>query len=124
MAISFGSDPARVDTLVRVAMSEVQKLRDEGPSAADLQKQQEIERRELDVALQQNGVWTGSILTSIQFGIDPRRIAHRRERIDLLTTENLRDTFRKYFPANRRTVISLLPEATAAPDPGATPVRP
>jgi hypothetical protein len=28
-----------------------------------------------------------------------------------LTTENLRDTFRKYFPANPRTVISLLPEA-------------
>lgn len=110
MTVAFGSDPARVDTLVQATMSEIQKLCDGGPSAADLQRDQEIERRELDVALQQNGVWTGSILTSLQFGIDPRRIAHRRERIDLLTTENLRDTFRKYFPANRRTVISLLPE--------------
>jgi zinc protease len=104
-------------------MSEIQRLRDEGPSAADVQKDQEIERRELDVALQQNGVWTGSILTSLQFGIDPRRIAHRRERIDLLTTENLRDTFRKYFPANRRTVISLLPEAAADPGAGVSPAR-
>jgi zinc protease len=112
MTVAFGSDPARVDTLVQAAMSEIQKLRDEGPSAADLQKDKEIERRELDVALQQNGVWTGSILTSLQFGIDPRRIAHRRERIELLTTGNLRDTFRKYFPPNRRTVISLLPEAS------------
>ncbi|HYJ31845.1 MAG TPA: insulinase family protein [Candidatus Binatia bacterium] len=110
MTVSFGSDPARVDTLVQATLSEIQKLRDEGPSAADVQKDQEIERRELDVALQQNGVWTGSILTSLQLGIDPRRIAHRRERIGLLTIENLRDTFRKYFPANRRTVISLLPE--------------
>jgi zinc protease len=124
MTISFGSDPARVDTLVQVAMSEIQKLREEGPSAADLQKDQEIERRELDVALQQNGVWTGSILTSLQFGIDPRRIAHRRERIDLLTTENLRDTFRKYFPANRRTVISLLPEGSVEPGPGVPPAGP
>jgi len=121
MTVAFGSDPARVDTLVQAAMAEIQRLRDEGPSAADVQKDQEIERRELDVALQQNGVWTGSILTSLQFGIDPRRIAHRRERIDLLTTENLRDTFRKYFPANRRTVISLLPEAAAAPGAGASP---
>jgi zinc protease len=111
MSVSFGSDPARVDTLVQASLSEIQKLRDEGPSAADVQKDQEIERRELDVALQQNGTWTGSILASLQLGIDPRRIAHRRERIGLLTTENLRDTFRKYFPANRRTVISLLPEA-------------
>jgi len=110
MTVSFGSDPARVDTLVRATLSEIQKLRDEGPSAADLQKDQEIERRELDVALQQNGMWTGSILATLQFGIDPRRIAHRRERIGLLTTKNLRDTFRKYFPANRRTVISLVPE--------------
>jgi len=115
MSVAFGSDPARVDTLVQATMSEIQKLRDEGPSAADLQKDQEIERRELDVALQQNGTWTGSILTALQFGIDPRRIAHRRERIDLLTTENLRDTFRKYFPADRRTVISLLPETAASP---------
>jgi zinc protease len=111
MTVAFGSDPARVDTLVQATLSEIQKLRDEGPSAADVQKDQEIERRELDVALQQNGMWTGSILTSLQLGIDPRRIAHRRERIGLLTTENLRDTFRKYFPADRRTVISLLPEA-------------
>jgi len=125
MTVAFGSDPARVDTLVQATLSEIQKLRNDGPSAADLQKDQEIERRELDVALQQNGVWTGSILTSLQFGIDPRRIAHRRERIDLLTTQNLRDTFRKYFPANRRTVISLLPEASASggTTAGEAPVR-
>jgi zinc protease len=123
MTVSFGSDPARVDTLVQATMSEIRKLRDEGPSASDLQKDQEIERRELEVALQQNGVWTGSILTSLQFGIDPRRIAHRRERIDLLTTENLRDTIRKYFPPDRRTVISLLPEAAAEQGPGGTGTR-
>jgi len=121
MAVSFGSDPARVDTLVQATLLEIQKLRDEGPSAADLQKDQEIERRELDVALQQNAVWTGSILTTLQLGIDPRRIAHRRERIGLLTIENLRDTFRKYFPADRRTVISLLPEGTS--EPGTVPPR-
>ena len=112
MAVSFGSDPARVDTLVQATLSEIQELREEGPSAADLEKDQEIERRELDVALQQNPTWTGSILVSLQFGIDPRRIAHRRERIGLLTTENLRDTFRKYFPPNRYTVITLVPEAS------------
>jgi len=124
MAVSFGSDPARVDTLVQATLLEIQKLRDEGPSAADLQKDQEIERRELDVALQQNAVWTGSILTSLQFGIDPRRIAHRRERIGLLTVENLRDTYRKYFPPNRRTVISLLPEGSSEHGTVAPPAGP
>ena len=124
MNVSFGCDPARVDTMVKVTLAEIQKLRDNGPSAADLQKDQEIERRELEVALQQNGTWTGSILTCLQLGIDPRRIAHRRERIDLLTPANLKDTFRKYFPLDRRTVITLLPEAAAGAGAGATPVTP
>ena len=119
MNVGFGCDPARVDTMVKATLAEVQKLRDDGPTSADVQKDQEIERRELEVALQRNGTWTGSILTSLQAGIDPRRIAHRRERIDLLNTENLKETFRKYFPLDRRTVITLLPEATAGANPAA-----
>ncbi len=111
-SIRFGCDPARVDTLITAALNEVKALREKGPSAADLQKQQEIERRELEVSLQQNAFWTGSILTSLQFGIDPRRIAHRRERIEGLTTDSLHETFRKYFPLDRRTVITLVPEST------------
>jgi zinc protease len=88
-----------------------QQLRAKGPSTEDVKKQQEIERRELEVALKQNGMWTGSILASLQCGIDPRRIAHRRERIDLLNRDNLRETYWKYFPLDRRTVITLLPAA-------------
>jgi len=112
MTVSFGCDPARVDTLVAVTLAQIEELRDKGPSAGDVQKQQEIERRELEVALKQNGMWTGSILASLQSGIDPRRIAHRRERIDLLSRDNLRETYRKYFPLDRRTVITLLPATT------------
>ncbi len=123
MNVSFGCDPARVDSMVAAAFTEIRKLREGGPSAADVQKDQEIERRELEVALQQNGTWTGSILTCLQVGIDPRRIAHRRERIDLLTAENLRETLRKYFPLDRRTVISLLPAAGVGGEASGAPNR-
>jgi zinc protease len=123
MNVAFGCDPARVDTMVAATLAEIRKLREAGPSTSDVQKDQEIERRELEVALQQNGVWTGSILTCLQLGIDPRRIAHRRERIDLLNVENLRDTYRKYFPLDRRTVISLLPAAAAGGESSVTPDR-
>ena len=44
-----------------------------------------------------------------------------RERIDLLTRENLRETFRKYFPLDRRSVVTLLPEAGMGSGGGATP---
>lgn len=115
MSVRFGCDPARLDTLVAVTLDEIRKLRDQGPSDADLEKDQEIERRELEVSLQQNGYWTGSILSCLQLGINPLRITHRRERIDALQRDALRETFRKYFPLDRYTVVSLLPATGIAP---------
>jgi zinc protease len=114
-SIAFGSSPENVDKLVAAALDEVKKLCDQGPSAADVTKQQEVERRELEVAMKQNGTWSGSLQTVHMYGWDPRRIAKRRERIDLLNPTNLKDTFRKYFPLDHYSVLSLLPEAGAAP---------
>ena len=111
--ISFGCAPENVDKMVAAAIAEVKKLREQGPSAADVQKDQEVERRELEVALKQNAFWTGGLQTLHSLGWDARRIAKRRERIDLLTTENLKATFQRYFPLDRYTVLTLLPEAGA-----------
>jgi zinc protease len=115
MSIAFGCAPENVETMVAATLDEVKKLCDAGPSAEDLEKDQAIERRELEVNVRQNAYWTGSLQTTHLLGWDPRRIAKRRERIDLLTTENLRQTFRTYFPLDHYTVITLLPEATGPP---------
>jgi zinc protease len=114
MTVSFGCAPENVEKMIAATLAEVKKLRDPGPSPADVQKDQEVERRELEIALKQNSVWTGSLQTVNTYGWDPRRIAKRRERIDLLTPENLRDTFRKYFPLENYSVLTLLPETGAA----------
>lgn len=108
-SIAFGCAPENVDKMVAATLAEVKKLRDQGPSDADLRKDQEVERRELEVALKQNATWSGSLLAVHQYGWDPRRIAKRRERIDLLTTENLKESFRKYYPLDHYSVVTLLP---------------
>jgi zinc protease len=111
--VDFGCAPENVEKMVATTLDQVKQLRERGPSAADLQKDQEVERRELEVALKQNGFWVGSLQIVHTLGWDPRRIAKRRERIELLTTENLRATFQKYFPPDHYSVITLLPEAAA-----------
>ena len=111
--IAFGCAPENVEKMVAASLDEVKKLIEQGPSAADVQKIQEVERRELEVGMKQNPTWTGSLQTVHMFGWDPRRIAKRRERIDLLTPENLKETFKKYYPLDRYTVLTLLPEAGA-----------
>ncbi|TMQ65866.1 MAG: insulinase family protein, partial [Candidatus Eisenbacteria bacterium] len=110
MSVAFGCAPENVEKMVSATLAEVKKLRDQGPSADDVQKDQEIERRELETNLRRNPYWTGSMQTVHSLGWDPRRIAKRRERIELLTTQNLRESFRKYFPLDHYTVVTLLPE--------------
>ncbi len=111
--IAFGCAPENVEKMIAASLAEVRKLVEQGPSAADVQKIQEVERRELEVALKQNGTWTGSLQAVHMYGWDPRRIAKRRERIDLLTPEILKESFRKYYPLDRYTVLTLLPETEA-----------
>ena len=46
-------------------------------------------------------------------GRDPRRILLRIERAESLSVENIHAALRKYFPADRRTVVTLMPEIQA-----------
>jgi zinc protease len=115
MTIQFGCDPARADTLIAATLAEIQKLSSDGPTPEDVTKEQEVQRRELETNAKQNGYWTGSMQTVSLLGWDPKRIAKRRERIDLLTTANLHDTFKKYFPTDHYSVVRLAPETKATP---------
>jgi predicted Zn-dependent peptidase len=45
------------------------------------------------------------------WGQDPVIIAKRLERINALTAATIKDAFNKYFPAERQTVITLVPAA-------------
>jgi zinc protease len=114
MTIAFGCDPARADTLIAATLAEIRKMTTDGPSAEDVSKEQEVQRRELETNVKQNGYWTGSMSIVSLLGWDPKRIAKRHERIDLLTTANLRDTFRKYFPPDHYSVVRLAPETPKA----------
>jgi predicted Zn-dependent peptidase len=47
-------------------------------------------------------------------GRDPGEIVTRNERIDAVTPQILQDVFKRYFPSDRSTVVTLVP-APAAP---------
>jgi len=78
-----------------------------------MQKIKEIERRGLETSVRQNGYWMNSLYTVHLLGWDPRRITQRFERIESLTGEQVQAVFTKYFPMNRYTIVTLMPETTA-----------
>jgi len=110
MQIQFGSSPENVDKLVNAAMKEIERLKTEGPSADDVGKIKELERRDLETNAKQNAYWLGSMQTVHMYGWDPAGIARRSERTERLTQENIKAMFQKYFPMDRYTLVTLKPE--------------
>ena len=114
MTISFGSSPENAPKLTAAVFGELDRLQALGPGADDLGKEQEIERRELEVAQRQNGFWLGALRRAHVLGRDPLMITKRKQEIDSLTVEWMQQAFRRYFPAGRHTLVTLMPE-TAPP---------
>ena len=117
--VQFGSAPENVESMIGAVMKEVDRLRAQGPSAADVQAVKEAEKNDLQTSMRQNPYWLNSLQAAHLLGRDPRRIPLRAERTEGLTVENIHAAIRKYLSADRYTVVTLVPEA----QPLAAPAR-
>ena len=113
--VQFGSSPDNAEPLIRATMGEVDRLRSEGPLETDVRVVKETEKREFQTSIRQNGFWLNSLEGMHLLGRDPLRILHRVERAESLSQDNIRTAIRKYFPADRYAVVTLMPEAEAKP---------
>ena len=84
-------------------------MQKDGPSADLLNRAKESARRNYETALKQNPYWLGRLQTEHLFDQNPALMLHRAERIDALTAQGVQDAFRKYFPIDRHTVVTLVP---------------
>jgi zinc protease len=109
--VQFGSAPENVDALTKAVFTEVERLKAQGPSADDVAKVKEMEKRDLETNARQNQYWVGSLQAVHMYGWDPRGILRRPQRADALTPEILHGIYKKYFPMDRYTVVTLKPEA-------------
>jgi zinc protease len=110
--VSFGSAPGNAEGMVEAVLREIRQLQESGPPPGDVRSEQEIERRELEVSAQRNEWWLGSLQTAHLLGWKPAVLLEGRKRIDTLSPGVLRDAFRRYFPLDRNTVVTLLPAET------------
>jgi len=109
VAVSFGAAPENIGKMSDRVLEEVQKMQKDGPSADLLNRAKESARRNYETALKQNPYWLGRLQTEHLFDQNPALMLHRAERIDALTAQGVQDAFRKYFPIDRHTVVTLVP---------------
>jgi len=114
MRISFGAAPENIASMTERVLTEIKKLQSDGPSVDLTNRAKEAAKRSYEQALQQNGYWLGRLQAVHQFGRDPKEIITRSARIDAVTPKTIQEVFKKDFPMDRYTVVTLVPATPPA----------
>ncbi|HKT81769.1 MAG TPA: insulinase family protein [Vicinamibacterales bacterium] len=112
--VNFTAAPQNIQSMTERVLQEVKRLQDQGPSADLVDKAKETARRQYETSMKENGYWMGRLQRIHLLGGDPGELLTRPQRIDSITPTIVRDTIRKYFPLDRYTMLTLLPETAAA----------
>jgi zinc protease len=109
VTISFGAAPENVEKMTARVFDEVKRMQAEPASADYVNRTRESSRRENETAMKQNGWWLGALQSKHLMERDPLLILTVQSRIDRVTPDAIREMFRKYFPMDRYTVVTLVP---------------
>jgi hypothetical protein len=104
----------QIDKTVRKGIAPVQQeldsLRRVPPSAAEVERVREQQRRELEVARKQNGYWLSTIRNRLENGDDLGTIGNEDSMIAGLTSDKLAAAAKRYLTEVNRARFVLLPE--------------
>lgn len=113
-ALTFGSDPERMDELTRVVFDEIDRLKNEGPLAEHVADVRMAMLRAHETRIRENGAWLGALVRSYQYDETPGADSFlaERDRIEALTADAIRDGARRYFDVQHYVRVTLMPEAS------------
>ena len=109
--VQFTAAPQNLQKMTDRVLAEVARLQKDGPTEDLVNRAKESARREHEEGMKQNGYWLSRMQGAKLLGIDP--VAHfleREKRIANVSVANVKEMFNKYFPLERYTIVSLLPE--------------
>ena len=110
--VSFGAAPENIKAMTDRVLQEVKKLQQDGPSEDLTSRAKESARRGYETALRQNSYWLQRLRTVHMLNREPGEILTRVERINAVSPKVVQEAFRKYFPLDRYTVVTLVPETS------------
>ncbi len=111
LVISYGSAPEKAESMFAAVEQELDSLRRVPPTAAEVERVREQQRRELEVARKQNGYWLSTIRNRLENGDDLGTIGNEDPMIAGLTAEKLATAAKKYLTEANRARFVLLPES-------------
>ncbi len=110
LGVSIPCGPENVDKLIAAALAEIDKVKANGPSEADLNKVKETWKQQYLVNIKDNSFWARQILSSVEMGTDPAEVLAYQKRVDALTTKDIKEVANKYLDMKNYAQFVLNPE--------------
>lgn len=110
IAMSLPTGPASVDKVIATMFAEIERMKTDGPSAAELDKVRQIWLQNHQKSMRENGYWITRIQASLMNGTDPARILEYEKLVNALTTDDLKKAAQRYFDMDNYVQVVLYPE--------------
>ena len=110
IVLQYGSAPDKADTMYAAVRDEIAKLRTSPPTADELERVREQQRRELEVQQKQNGYWLSTIRSRVENGDPLETIGDYLTLVNGLTVEKLAAAAKQFLGGENRARFVLLPE--------------
>ena len=109
-SVQFGSDPQRVDGLVKRVFEEIEKLKADGPTEKELNDEKEALLREFETNSKQNGYLLSQISAKYQVGEDVGGIWDTPEMYKTLDAASIQEAAKTYLNTSNYVRVTLVPE--------------
>jgi zinc protease len=107
--VRFGCNPDRVNELVQSAYSVIDSLKTFGPDEIVMTKIKEIQKRQRELNLKENGFWSGIISNYLENNEDPLEMLNYYKWVDEITPDDIKKAANEYLGENIVKVV-LYPE--------------
>ncbi|MFL6659232.1 MAG: M16 family metallopeptidase [Massilia sp.] len=110
LTAQFPTGPANVDKVIAATFAEIERMKTEGPSVADLNKVKQNWLQNHQKSLRENGYWLSGLQSAILYGTDPEEMLAYEKRVNALSTDDLKEAARRYFDTNNYVQMVLYPD--------------
>ncbi|MCF6361345.1 MAG: insulinase family protein, partial [Cyclobacteriaceae bacterium] len=110
MNVRFTCAPENVDELIKKVFEEIEKIKENGASQADLEKIKEAELANAKEGLKYNSYWSSKLKNAYEYGWSPEKIIDYEAEINKLTSKDFKEAANTYFDNNNYAEFILIPE--------------
>jgi zinc protease len=109
--VQFGSAPDKAEMMYKAVLAEFDSLRRVPPTASEIDRVREQQRRAQESAKTQNGWWMSALQSRLEYGDPFATINERDALIASLSAEKLHAAAKKFLDETNRARFVLLPES-------------